>query len=165
MEECFWTILVLGILDARTIFSQFCDPFRSIGLSCTLFTTLNRRGAQGNVSNERDICCSSCIILDAYRCHELLLEIFTWMKYHPCKISVYVFQKLSSWFMAQTYCAINPWLWFIFSVKYRQGLRTFFKQNILSKNVHATIPKGNMGYDQCTVPDTVAVEPTFVAFL
>ena len=33
------------------------------------------------------------------------------------------------------------------------------------KKVHATIPKGNMGYDQYTVPDTVAVEPTFVAFL
>ena len=33
--------------------------------------------------------------------------------------------------------------------------------------MHATIPKGNMGYDQCTVPDTLAVvvEPTFVAFL
>ena len=26
-------------------------------------------------------------------------------------------------------------------------------------------PAGNMGYDQYTVPDTVAVEPTFVAFL
>ena len=33
------------------------------------------------------------------------------------------------------------------------------------KNVHATIPKGNMGYDQYTVPDTAAVEPTFFAFL
>ena len=33
------------------------------------------------------------------------------------------------------------------------------------KNVHATIPKGNMGYDEYTVPDTVAVELTFVAFL
>ena len=30
--------------------------------------------------------------------------------------------------------------------------------------MHETIPKGNMGYDQYTVPDTVAVEPTFVAF-
>ena len=30
--------------------------------------------------------------------------------------------------------------------------------------MQATIPKGNMGYDQCTVPDTIAVEPTFVAF-
>ena len=33
------------------------------------------------------------------------------------------------------------------------------------KNVYATIPRGNMGYVQYTVPDTVAVEPTFVAFL
>ena len=33
------------------------------------------------------------------------------------------------------------------------------------KKVHATIPKVNMGYDQYTVPDTVAVESTFVAFL
>ena len=28
-----------------------------------------------------------------------------------------------------------------------------------------TIPKGNMGYDQHTVPDTVAVESSIVAFL
>ena len=33
------------------------------------------------------------------------------------------------------------------------------------KNVHATIPKGNMGYNQYTAPDTAAVEPTSVAFL
>ena len=33
------------------------------------------------------------------------------------------------------------------------------------KNVHATIPKVNIGYDQYTVSDTVAVEPTFVALL
>ena len=33
------------------------------------------------------------------------------------------------------------------------------------KNVHATIPKGNTGYDQFTVPDTVAFAPTFVTFL
>ena len=31
--------------------------------------------------------------------------------------------------------------------------------------VHATIPKGKMGHDQYTVPDTVAVEPSFVALL
>ena len=30
--------------------------------------------------------------------------------------------------------------------------------------MHATIPKGNMGYDQYTVPDTVSVEPAFVMF-
>ena len=33
------------------------------------------------------------------------------------------------------------------------------------KKVHTTNPKGNMGYDQYTVPDTVSVEPAFVAFL
>ena len=35
------------------------------------------------------------------------------------------------------------------------------------KNVHATTPKGDIGYDQYTVPvpDTVAAEPTFAAFL
>ena len=31
--------------------------------------------------------------------------------------------------------------------------------------MHATIPKGNMGYDQYAVPGTVAVESSIVAFL
>ena len=39
------------------------------------------------------------------------------------------------------------------------------QQLSVGKNVHATIPKGNIGYDKCTVPDTEAVEPTFVASL
>ena len=30
--------------------------------------------------------------------------------------------------------------------------------------MHATIPKGNMGYNQYTVPDIVAVEPSSVVF-
>ena len=38
-------------------------------------------------------------------------------------------------------------------------------ENGCRKNVHTTIPKCYMGYVQYTVPDTVAVEPTFVAFL
>ena len=42
---------------------------------------------------------------------------------------------------------------------------TAISRKVVGKNVHATIPKGNMGYDQYTVPDTVAVEPTFVALL
>ena len=41
---------------------------------------------------------------------------------------------------------------------------TAISRKVVGRNVHATIPKGNMGYDQYTVPDTVAVEPTFVAF-
>ena len=40
-----------------------------------------------------------------------------------------------------------------------------FREKLSEKKVHATIPKGNMGYDQYTVPDTVAVKPTFVTFL
>ena len=42
---------------------------------------------------------------------------------------------------------------------------TAISRKVVGKNVHATIPKGNMGYDQYTVPDTVAVESSFVAFL
>jgi len=40
---------------------------------------------------------------------------------------------------------------------------TAISRKVVGKNVHATIPKGNMGYVQYTVPDTAAVEPTFVA--
>ena len=40
-----------------------------------------------------------------------------------------------------------------------------FRERLSEKNVHPTIPKGNMGYDQNIVPDAVAVEPTFVVFL
>ena len=40
-----------------------------------------------------------------------------------------------------------------------------FRGRLSEKNVHATIPKGNMGYDQFPVLDTVAFEPTFVTFL
>ena len=41
---------------------------------------------------------------------------------------------------------------------------TAILRKVVGNNVHATIPKGNMGYDQYTVPDNVAVEPTFVDF-
>ena len=42
---------------------------------------------------------------------------------------------------------------------------TAILRKVVAKTVHATIPKGNIGYDQYTVPDIVAVENTFVAFL
>ena len=41
---------------------------------------------------------------------------------------------------------------------------TAISRKIVGERVHATTPKGNMGYDQYTVPDTVAVEPTFADF-
>ena len=42
---------------------------------------------------------------------------------------------------------------------------TAILRKVVGKTVHATNPKGNMGYNQYTVPDIVAVENTFVAFL
>ena len=42
---------------------------------------------------------------------------------------------------------------------------TAILRKVVRKNVHTTIWKGNMGYAQYTVPDTVAVESTFVPFL
>ena len=40
-----------------------------------------------------------------------------------------------------------------------------FRERLSETNVHATILKGNMGYEQYTVPDSAAVKPTFVTFL
>ena len=34
---------------------------------------------------------------------------------------------------------------------------TAISGKVVGQTVHETIPKGNMGYDQYTVPDTVAV--------
>ena len=46
----------------------------------------------------------------------------------------------------------------------RETSGTRQSRNVVEKNVHATvIPKGNMGYDQYTVPDTVAVKHTPMA--
>ena len=42
---------------------------------------------------------------------------------------------------------------------------TDISRKVFRKNVHATILKGDMGSDLYAVPDTVAVELTFVAFL
>ena len=49
-------------------------------------------------------------------------------------------------------------------VQKSQQKQIAISRKVVGKNVHATIAKGNMGYDQYNVPDTVAVEPTFVAF-
>ena len=42
-------------------------------------------------------------------------------------------------------------------------MHTAISRKVVGKKVHATIPKGNMGYDQYIVSDTVAIEPTFAA--
>ena len=42
---------------------------------------------------------------------------------------------------------------------------TAISGKVVGKKVHATTPKGNMGYDQYTVSDSVAVETTIAASL
>ena len=42
---------------------------------------------------------------------------------------------------------------------------TAISRKVVGKKVHAAIPKGIMGYDQYTVSDNVAAEPTFSASL
>ena len=38
-----------------------------------------------------------------------------------------------------------------------RDLYTAISRKVVKKNVYATIPKGNVGYDQYTVPDTVLI--------
>ena len=45
------------------------------------------------------------------------------------------------------------------------SIYTAILKKVVGKIVHATIPRGNMGYDQYTVPDTIAVQTTFAAFV
>ena len=41
---------------------------------------------------------------------------------------------------------------------------TAISRKVVGKNVHATIPKGNMGYDRCTVPDDCSCRTYFCCF-
>ena len=42
---------------------------------------------------------------------------------------------------------------------------TAISRKVVGETCARDNPKGNMGYDEYTVPDTVAVELSFVAFL
>ena len=44
------------------------------------------------------------------------------------------------------------------------GAYTAISRKVVGKNVHATIPKGNMGYDQYTVPDDCSCRTYFCCF-
>ena len=43
-------------------------------------------------------------------------------------------------------------------------LYTAISRKVVGKNVHATIPKGNVGYDQYTVPDDCSCRTYFCCF-
>ena len=45
----------------------------------------------------------------------------------------------------------------------RKFIYSYFEKGC-RKKVHATIPKGNMGYDQCTVPDHCSCRTYFCCF-
>jgi len=60
---------------------------------------------------------------------------------------------------------INLELQLVFDFEFNSLYIQLFRERLSQKNVHVIIPKSNMVYDQCIVPDTVAVEPTFAAFL
>ena len=60
----------------------------------------------------------------------------------------------------QTNVCLSQWLHALMVTLY-----TAISREVVGKTVHTTIPKGNMGYDQYTFPDIVAVENTVVAFL
>ena len=52
----------------------------------------------------------------------------------------------------------------ITSLSLRIGLQLFLSEEMCTRQSRKVIWVPNMGYDQYTVPDTVAVESTFVAF-
>ena len=58
--------------------------------------------------------------------------------------------------MIITHCESTHWLPYFVN-------HTAISRKVVGENVHTTSMKGNMGYDQYTVPDSVAVEPTFVS--
>ena len=41
---------------------------------------------------------------------------------------------------------------------------TAISRKVVGKNVHATTQTGSMGYDQYTIPHSVAIEPTVFVF-
>ena len=41
---------------------------------------------------------------------------------------------------------------------------TAISRTVVGKNVHATTQTGSMGYDQYTIPHSVAIEPTVLVF-
>ena len=74
-----------------------------------------------------------------------LQKIAEWYKYIPILISIY---KLDS------------------EYKERVGFDIqLFRERLSQKMSTQQNRKGSMGYDQYAVPETVAVEPTFVTFL
>ena len=70
------------------------------------------------------------------------------------------FSRLHSLWAAEIQWDVPQWTF----AEERDFEYTAISREVVGKNVHVKIPKGNMGYDQYTVPDAVAVEPDFSYF-
>ena len=71
--------------------------------------------------------------------------------FSPDKVK-HSFQSQTSWV-----CFLDLW-----ELCLEEFIYIAISRKVVRKSVHATIPKGNMGYDQYMVPDTVSDEHTFV---
>ena len=68
--------------------------------------------------------------------------------------------SISNYKLRQTVKAYHQQL----GVEYFTILYTAISRKVVGKNVHATIPEGNMGYDRYTVPDDCSCRTYFVPF-
>ena len=55
-------------------------------------------------------------------------------------------------------------LWSTKNTRKEHGTNTAISRKVVGKNVHTTIPKGNMGYDRYTVPDDCSCRTYFCCF-
>ena len=59
---------------------------------------------------------------------------------------------------------IFPYPFIYFNQRYPYPFIQLFRERLSEKNVHATIPNGNLGYDQFTVPDDCSCRTYFCCF-
>ena len=71
-------------------------------------------------------------------------------------------QSCGSWtlFLMQTLSFVPKNLYRCWPREWKHS--TAISRMVVGKNVHVTIPKGNMGYDQYTAPHTAALEPSYL---
>ena len=83
----------------------------------------------------------------------LLLLLLLLICYHIIK---FFSATLSVQFLGQE---IINWPWCL-----QTNLYTAISRKVVGKNVHATIPKGNMGYDRYNIPDDCSCRTYFCCF-
>ena len=146
------------------VFAAVASSDLKVPISCrqgwgSVVSTGGGGGGLGNGHRRSELVGGSGTILPMYRipCQE-----FGESHFPSCQIP-YTVQKFSL-FPKQHSISVNS-RYPIILLQTLLNVYTAISRKVPGKNVHATILIGNLGYDQYTVPDTVAVKPTFVAFL